>query len=92
MKKSNRTSLDHEEMERLVSLALEQRRPFDAIKNEFGIAEKEVIEIMRNRLTRDKFELWRQKAAASKPKPKPLSVDDFDEELGGKYYINKRFD
>jgi hypothetical protein len=28
-----------------------------------------------------------EKAAANKPKPKPIKIDDFDEDLDGKYYI-----
>jgi uncharacterized protein (TIGR03643 family) len=92
MKKSNRIDLDNDQMERLVSMALEERKPFEVIKEEFGVPEKEVIEIMRKRLTKDKFELWRQKASASKPKPKPIVVDDFDDELDGKYYMKNKID
>lgn len=77
-------------MERLVAMALEERKPFEVIKEEFGVPEKDVIEIMRKRLAKDKFELWRQKASASKPKPKPM-VDDFDDDLDGKYYLKNKF-
>lgn len=77
-------------MERLVTMALEERKPFEVIKEEFGVPEKDVIEIMRKRLTKEKFELWRQKASASKPKPKPM-VDDFDDDLDGKYYLKNKF-
>jgi hypothetical protein len=28
-----------------------------------------------------------EKAAANKPKLKPIKIDDFDEDLDGKYYI-----
>lgn len=72
-------------------MALEERKPFEVIKEEFGVVEKDVIEIMRKRLTKDKFELWRQKASASKPKPKPMFVDEFDDELDGKYYMKNKF-
>ena len=92
MKKSKSLELDYEQLERLVSMAQEERKPFEVIKVEFGVAEKEVIEIMRKRLPKDKFELWRQKASASKPKPKPMIIDDFEEELNGKYYIKNKID
>ena len=92
MKKSNRLELDNEQLERLVSMALEERKPFEVIKAEFGVPEKDVIEIMRKRLTKDRFELWRQKATASKPKPKPMVIDDFDEDLDGKYYMKNKID
>ena len=92
MKKSSRPELNHEQLERLVSMALEERKPFEVIRAEFGVPEKDVIEIMRRRLTKDRFELWRQKASASKPKPTPMAIDDFDEELDGKYYLRNKFD
>ena len=57
-----------------------------------GIEEKDVIEIMKKKLTADKFEIWKKKANAAKPKPKPIKIDDFDEELDGKYYIKNKFD
>ena len=92
MKRSNRLELDYEQIERLVGMALEERKPFEVIKAEFGVAEKDVIEIMRKRLTKDRFELWRQKASASKPKPKPILIDEFDDELDGKYYMKNKID
>ncbi len=92
MRKGTRVTLDNEQLERLVSMALEERKPFEVIKAEFGIPEKEVVEIMRGRLNKERFEIWRQKASSSKPKPKPIIVDDLDEDLGGKYYFKNKFD
>ncbi len=92
MKKNKKTELTWEQTERLVTLALEERNPFEIIKKEIGLAEKEVLEIMKRKLTNDKFELWKKKAMASKPKPKPPKIDDFDEDLDGKYYIKNKMD
>ncbi len=92
MKKSSRPELTPDQLERLVAMALEERKPFEVIRAEFGLPEKDVTEIMRKRLSKDRFELWKQKACASKPKPKPLAIDDFDEELDGKYYLRNKFD
>lgn len=92
MKKGKNIELNWEQTEKLVTLALEERNPFEIIKKELGLAEKEVIEIMKKKLTADKFELWKKKAAASKPKPKPPRIDDFDDDLDGKYYIKNKFD
>ena len=91
MKKSNRLELDREAIDRIVILAQEEKKPFEEIKKEFGLAEKEVTEIMRKRLSADNFELWKKKIAAKKPKPKPQAFDDFDEELDSKYYIKNKF-
>jgi uncharacterized protein (TIGR03643 family) len=92
MKKSKRVELKYEEIERLIAMAQEERKPFEAIKAEFNVLEAEVTEIMKKKLSKDKFELWKKKAIASKPKPKPTVVDDFDEDLEGKYYIKNKFD
>ena len=40
----------------------------------------------------EKFEMWKKKAQASKPKPKPLKIDDFDDDLDGKYYFKNKLD
>ena len=92
MKKSKRIELTWDQTEKLITLALEERNPLEIIKKEFGLAEKDVIEIMKKKLTADKFELWKKKANAAKPKPKPLKIDDFDEDLDGKYYIKNKLD
>jgi uncharacterized protein (TIGR03643 family) len=92
MRKSSRIDLNYEQTEKLIGLALEERNPFEIIKKEFGIAEKDVLEIMKKKLTADKFELWKKKANSEKPKPKPPKIDDFDEDLDGKYYIKNKFD
>jgi uncharacterized protein (TIGR03643 family) len=92
MKKSNRVALNYDDLERLFTMAQEEKKPFEAIKAEFNISEIEVTEIMKKRLSKDKFELWKKKAIASKPKPKPTVIDDFDEDLEGKYYIKNKFD
>ena len=91
MKKNSRLELGRETIDRIVILAQEEKKPFEEIKKQFGIAEKEVIEIMRKNLSADNFELWKKKTAAKKPKPKPV-FDDFDEELDSKYYIKNKFD
>ena len=61
MKKNKNIELSREQNEKLVTLALEERNPFEIIKKEFGFAEKEIVEIMKKRLTADKFELWKRK-------------------------------
>ena len=47
MKKSSRIELNWEQTEKLITFALEERNPFEIIKKEFGLAEKEVLEIMK---------------------------------------------
>ena len=91
MRKNKRVELTREQTSKLVSVALEERNPFDKIKQEFGLSETEVHEIMKTRLNADKYDLWKKKVSAAKPKPKPPKIDDFDEDLDGKYYIKNKF-
>jgi uncharacterized protein (TIGR03643 family) len=91
MKKSKLADFDNEQIERVVSMAQEERKPFEVIKEEFGLTENDVTELMRKRLSKDNFELWKKKATGSKPKPKPI-IDDFDDDLDSKYYIKNKFD
>lgn len=90
MKKNNRTELGKEALDRIVTLAQEERKPFEEIKKEFGLSEKEVTEIMHKKLSQDNFELWKKKVAAKKPKPKPLNSLE-DDELDSKYYFKNKF-
>ena len=92
MRKSKIADLDRETLERLISVAQEERKPFEVIKEEFGITENEVTELMRKRLSKDQFELWKKKVTATKPKPKQVNIDDFDDDLDGKYYLKNKFD
>ena len=49
------------DVDRIIEMAWEDRTPFDAIKNQFGYTEKDVIKIMRNNLKRSSFRLWRKR-------------------------------
>lgn len=95
MRKSKKIELSYEETERVISMAQEEKKPFEVIKEEFGLTESEVTEIMRKKLSKDNFELWKKKAAAGKPKPKTFKTnaleDDIDD-LDSKYYFKNKFD
>jgi uncharacterized protein (TIGR03643 family) len=63
------------------------------LKVEFGVTENEVTELMRKRLSKDNFELWKKKVTANKPKPKPIKYNDLeDDDLDSKYYFKNKFD
>jgi uncharacterized protein (TIGR03643 family) len=92
MKKSSNIELSWDQKEKLITLALEERNPFEIIKKEFNLPEKDVLDIMKKKLTADKFEIWKKKANSEKPKPKQVKIDEFDDDLDGKYYIKNKFD
>ena len=91
MKKSRQVALDYKQTELVITMANEERKPYEAIKAEFGLSENDVNEIMKKRLPKEKDEVWKKKAQATKPKPKPLS-NDLDDDLDSKYYIKNKFD
>lgn len=42
-------------------MAWEDRTPFDAIENQFGIKENDVRKLMRSNLKKSSFILWRER-------------------------------
>ena len=56
------------DVDRIIEMAWEDRTPFDAIKNQFGFTEKDVIKIMRNNLKPSSFRLWRKRVSGRKTK------------------------
>ncbi|MCC5854191.1 MAG: TIGR03643 family protein [Idiomarina sp.] len=44
---------------RIIEMAWEDRTPFEAIDNLYGLSESEVIKIMRSSLKPSSFKLWR---------------------------------
>lgn len=53
--------LDERAIDRIIEMAWEDRTPFEAIEAQFGLAEKEVIILMRRELKRSSFNLWRKR-------------------------------
>tara|TARA_Y100001968_G_scaffold299678_1_gene310525 strand:+ start:558 stop:755 length:198 start_codon:yes stop_codon:yes gene_type:complete len=49
-------------------MAWEDRTPFDAIKFQFNLKEKEVIQLMRSNLKTSSFKMWRKRVAGRKSK------------------------
>ena len=49
------------EHDRIIGMAWEDRTPFEAIKYQFGLAESDVIKLMRRSLKRSSFNLWRKR-------------------------------
>lgn len=93
MKKKKISELDNETLDRVVVMAQEGKKPFEVLKVEFGVSENDVTELMRKRLSKDNFELWKKKVAANKPKPKPIKYNELeDDDLDSKYYFKNKFD
>jgi uncharacterized protein (TIGR03643 family) len=53
--------MTEEDIDRIIQMAWEDRTPFEAIEFQFGLPEKNVIELMRRTLKRSSFNLWRKR-------------------------------
>jgi uncharacterized protein (TIGR03643 family) len=49
------------DIDRIIEMAWEDRTPFEAIEYQFGLPEKEIIQLMRKELKRSSFNLWRKR-------------------------------
>lgn len=50
-----------EDIDRIIQMAWEDRTPFEAIEIQFGLKEKEVIELMRAHMKQSSFKMWRKR-------------------------------
>ena len=54
-------ALSAADLSRVIEMTWEDRTPFDAIEQHFGLSEPQVIALMRKELKRGSFNLWRQR-------------------------------
>lgn len=50
-----------EALDRIIEMAWEDRTPFEAILYQFGLAERDVIRVMRTQLKDKSFKRWRKR-------------------------------
>lgn len=60
--------LDLHTIDRVIEMAWEDRTPFEAIETQFGLAEKQVIAIMRRYMQPSSFRLWRRRVTGRNTK------------------------
>lgn len=68
--------LSERDTDRIIEMAWEDRTTFDAILEQFGIPEKEVIKIMRANLKEKSFKRWRARVQNRSTKHGKLRSDD----------------
>ena len=54
--------------DRVIEMAWEDRTPFEAIEFQFGMSERDVINLMRLKLKKSSFKLWRKRVNGRKTK------------------------
>ena len=65
------------DIDRVIEMAWEDRTPFEAIFQQFGLREPEVIELMRRELKASSWRLWRARVQGRATKHQAKSaVDD----------------
>ena len=64
-----------EDLSRIIEMAWEDRTPFEAIKNEFGLDQSQVKKIMKQELSAGSFLAWKKRVRGKKTKH--ISLRDF---------------
>ena len=73
---NHKVGLTFEDIDRIIEMAWEDRTPFDAIQKQFGLPEKEVINLMRREMQPSSFRMWRERVQGRKTKHKALQESD----------------
>lgn len=66
------------DIDRIIEMGWEDRTPFEAIEVQFGLAEKDVIALMRREMKASSFRMWRARMSGRATKHRALRPDDVD--------------
>ena len=73
----NEQILNEQDIDRVIEMAWEDRTPFEAIEQQFGLSEPEVIKLMRRELLPASWRRWRARVQGRATKHQAKSqVDD----------------
>jgi uncharacterized protein (TIGR03643 family) len=61
-------TFDVEIIDRVIEMAWEDRTPFEAIEIQYGLSEKQVIDLMRRKMKASSFKMWRKRVTGRKTK------------------------
>lgn len=64
------------DIDRIIEMAWEDRTPFEAIEHQFGLSEKEVIDLMRREMKVSSFRMWRKRTNGRNTKHMALRDSD----------------
>lgn len=60
--------LASETIDRIIEMGWEDRTPFEAIEEQFGLQEKQVIALMRREMKASSFQMWRERVTGRNSK------------------------
>ena len=70
-------ALNEQDIDRIIEMAWEDRTPFEAIEQQFGLSEAEVIKLMRREMKVSSWRMWRERVQGRATKHRVRSaVDD----------------
>ena len=75
---ANLDPLSEADIDRIIEMGWEDRTPFEAIEIQFGLAEKDVIELMRREMKASSFRMWRKRMAGRSTKHLALRQEGTD--------------
>jgi len=67
---------DHRQIDRIISMAWEDRTTFEAIEYQFGLTEKQVIKFMKEQMHPRNWRKWRARVQGRKTKHEKLRADE----------------
>ena len=74
---SKEPALTEQDIDRIIEMAWEDRTPFEAIELQFGLAEADVIKLMRREMKASSWRMWRARVQGRPTKHRAKSaVDD----------------
>ena len=66
------------DVSRIIEMAWEDRTPFDAIMQTYGLNESRVIDLMRQEMKPSSFRMWRKRMTARRTKHAALRAGGMD--------------
>lgn len=76
IKKENLDKLNESEISRIIEMGWEDRTPFEAIETLYGLKEPQVILLMRRKMKKSSFKLWRKRVSGRNTKHIALRSKD----------------
>lgn len=68
--------LSPQHIDRIIEMAWEDRTPFEAITFQFGLSERDVIDLMRREMKASSFRMWRERVQGRSTKHAKKRCDD----------------
>jgi uncharacterized protein (TIGR03643 family) len=72
------TILSPKDIDRIIEMAWEDRTTFEAIEQQFGLKQQDVIKLMRKEMKVSSFKMWRERTKGRSTKHAALRGEEVD--------------